>query len=108
MIMESGYEWLLPIIISGSGGFTVGFIVGYALKKFLKLVMIVLGLFLAMLFLLCYMGIVVLNYEKLMVLLASLMETIKEGAGKFVNWATVNIPFWGCFSVGALLGLKVG
>ncbi|RLE62641.1 MAG: hypothetical protein DRJ49_00285 [Thermoprotei archaeon] len=108
MIPGSGYEWLLPIVVSGGGGFVMGFIVGYALKKFLKLAMIILGLFLALLLLLCYMGIVMVDYEKLMSLIATLLDNLKEGAGKFVNWATVNIPFWGCFSVGALLGIKVG
>ena len=65
-------ESLGPTAATLGGGFFVGILIGYALKKVIKLLAIVVGLFLAGLAYLQYHDIAVINCNKL--------QTISEGA----------------------------
>jgi uncharacterized membrane protein (Fun14 family) len=67
-----------------SGGFFVGILIGYALKKVIKLVAIVVGLFLAGLAYLQYHHIANINWNKL--------QTVSEGALATVANLTMQIP----------------
>jgi uncharacterized membrane protein (Fun14 family) len=66
------------------GGFFVGILIGYALKKVIKLVSVVFGLFLAGLAYLQYHQITIINWNKL--------QIISEGAITTLSNALTQIP----------------
>src|SRR5687768_16469200 len=66
------------------GGFFVGILVGYALKKVIKLLAVIVGLFLAGLAYLQYHHIANINWNKL--------QTVSEGALTTVANLTMQIP----------------
>ncbi len=65
-------ESFIPTAATMSGGFFVGILIGYALKKVIKLVAVTVGLFLAGLAYLQYQQIANINWNKL--------QTVSEGA----------------------------
>jgi uncharacterized membrane protein (Fun14 family) len=65
-------ETFAPTAASLSGGFFVGVLIGYALKKVIKLLAVIAGLFLAGLAYLQYHQIANINWNKL--------QTVSEGA----------------------------
>jgi len=99
---------LMPIVLTASGGFIVGFLIGYGLKKFLKIVAAILGLFLLGLLALNYTGIITINYATLEELVIKAVSLVKKEAGKFVNWLTISVPFSGGLIAGLVLGFKKG
>jgi len=86
----------------GIGGIG-GFIVGYALKKLSKLIVIVLGLFIAALLYLGIQGIIGINYDSLWNALANSL-----GMAEWIVGLVSLLPFAGSFIVGFLLGFKLG
>ncbi len=66
------------------GGFFVGLLIGYALKKVIKLLAVIVGLFLAGLAYLQYHQIAYINWNKL--------QTVSEGALTTVANLTMQIP----------------
>jgi uncharacterized membrane protein (Fun14 family) len=74
-----------PTAATMSGGFFVGILIGYALKKVIKIVAIVVGLFLAGLAYLQYNQIANINWNKL--------QTVSEGAITTLANLTMQIPF---------------
>jgi uncharacterized membrane protein (Fun14 family) len=69
------------------GGFFVGFLIGYALKKVIKLLAVIVGLFLAGLAYLQYHQIANINWNKL--------QTVSEGAITTISNAITQIPGFG-------------
>ena len=65
-------ENFVPTAATLGGGFFVGILIGYALKKVIKLVAVIFGLFLAGLAYLQYHQIAYINWNKL--------QTVSEGA----------------------------
>jgi uncharacterized membrane protein (Fun14 family) len=90
----------------GIGGIG-GFIVGYALKKLSKLLVIVLGLFIVALLYLGVKGIISINYDALWNALANSLG-IAESAFSWIVGLISLLPFAGSFIVGFLLGFKLG
>ena len=70
--MNSIIESFGPTAATIGGGFFVGILIGYALKKVIKLLAVIVGLFLAGLAYLQYHQIVNINWNKL--------QTVSEGA----------------------------
>jgi uncharacterized membrane protein (Fun14 family) len=73
-----------PIAASIGGGFFVGVLMGYALKKVIKLAAVVVGLFLAALTYLQYQQIANVNWDKL--------QAISKGAIIAIANATTQLP----------------
>jgi uncharacterized membrane protein (Fun14 family) len=73
-----------PAAATLGGGFFVGILIGYALKKVIKLVAVIFGLFLAGLAYLQYHQIAYINWNKL--------QTVSEGALTTVANLTMQIP----------------
>jgi uncharacterized membrane protein (Fun14 family) len=69
------------------GGFFVGILIGYALKKVIKIVAVIVGLFLAALAYLQYHQIANINWNKL--------QTVSEGAITTLSNAIIQIPGFG-------------
>jgi uncharacterized membrane protein (Fun14 family) len=81
--MNSIVECLAPTAASLGGGFFVGILIGYALKKVIKLVAVIVGLFLAGLAYLQYHQIANINWNKL--------QTVSEGAITTLSNAIIHI-----------------
>jgi uncharacterized membrane protein (Fun14 family) len=84
-----------------------GFIVGYAVKKISKLIIIVIGLFLIALIYLGTSGIISINYGALWDALAGALGL----AGSAFSWLVgiiALLPFAGSFIAGFLFGFKIG
>ena len=77
-------ESLGPTAATVGGGFFVGILIGYALKKVIKLAAVIGGLFLAGLAYLQYHQIVYVNWNKL--------QTVYEGAITTLSNAITQIP----------------
>jgi uncharacterized membrane protein (Fun14 family) len=77
-------ESFVPAAATMDGGFFVGVLIGYALKKVIKLVSIIVGLFLAGLAYLQYNQIANINWNKL--------QTVSEGAITTLSNAITQIP----------------
>jgi uncharacterized membrane protein (Fun14 family) len=73
-----------PTAASLGGGFFVGVLIGYALKKVIKLVAVIVGLFLAGLAYLQYQQIANINWNKL--------QAMSEGAITTLSNLTMQIP----------------
>jgi uncharacterized membrane protein (Fun14 family) len=76
-----------PAAATLGGGFFVGVLIGYALKKVIKLVAIVIGLFLAGLAYLQYNQIANINWNKL--------QTVLEGTITTLSNAITQMPAFG-------------
>ena len=75
---------MAPTAATTSGGFFVGILIGYALKKVIKLVAVIVGLFLAGLAYLQYHQIANINWNK--------VQTVSEGAITTLSNAAMQIP----------------
>jgi uncharacterized membrane protein (Fun14 family) len=76
-----------PAAATLGGGFFVGVLIGYALKKVIKLLAVIVGLFLAGLAYLQHYQIANINWNKL--------QTVSEGAITTLSTAIVQIPGFG-------------
>jgi uncharacterized membrane protein (Fun14 family) len=100
-------EFISPLAFQLGVGGVGGFVVGFAIKKLSKLVLVLIGLFLLALIYLGARGIININYDTLWSGLSSLLGL----AGSAFSWLVGVIsllPFAGSFLVGFLLGLKLG
>src|SRR3954451_13667025 len=77
-------ESLAPIAATLGGGFFVGVLIGYALKKVIKLLAVIVGLFLAGLAYLQYHQIANINWNKL--------QQVSEGTITTISNAVTQIP----------------
>jgi uncharacterized membrane protein (Fun14 family) len=80
-------ESFAPTAGTMGGGFFVGILIGYALKKVIKLLAVIVGLFLAGLAYLQYHQIANINWNKL--------QTVSEGAITTLSNAIIHIPGFG-------------
>jgi uncharacterized membrane protein (Fun14 family) len=100
-------EVVSPLVFQLGVGGVGGFVVGYALKKLSKLILILIGLFILALIYLSTQGVININYGSLWSALSGLI-----GLGSSVfSWLIGVIsllPFAASFIGGFLLGLKLG
>jgi uncharacterized membrane protein (Fun14 family) len=100
-------EVVSPLVFQLGVGGVGGFVVGYALKKLSKLILILIGLFILALIYLSTQGVININYGSLWSALSGLI-----GLGSSVfSWLISVIsllPFAASFIGGFLLGLKLG
>jgi uncharacterized membrane protein (Fun14 family) len=82
--MNSIVDTFGPTAASLGGGFFVGILIGYALKKIIKIAAVIIGLFLAGLAYLQYHQIANINWNKL--------QTVFEGAITTLANLTMQIP----------------
>jgi uncharacterized membrane protein (Fun14 family) len=100
------------------GGFFVGMLIGYALKKVVKIVAIVIGLFFAGLAYLQYQQIVAINWNKVPQLSQSVVTTLanvttqipgfNSGHPPDISISNFGIPLTGSMSVGFAIGFMRG
>ncbi len=100
-------EVISPLVFQLGVGGIGGFVVGYALKRLSKLILILIGLFILALIYLGTQGILNINYGALWDGLSRLIGS----AGSAFSWLVGVIsllPFAGSFIVGFPLGLELG
>ena len=99
----------LPSVVGyqlGIGGIG-GFIVGYALKKIAKLIIILLGLVILFFLYLTTRAIISINYAELGTAVGELLGFASQAAAWAVGVVSL-LPFMGSFVGGFLLGFKIG
>jgi len=107
-----------PGFIASSVGFggVAGFLIGYAVKKVVKITMILVGLFIAAMAYLGYQGIIMVNWDKLALSASNVTSGVGNATGQaagasdqFAN-ALVNfgIPFTGTFAAAFVFGFMKG
>jgi len=100
------------------GGFLVGILIGYAIKKVVKVVAIIVGLFFAGLAYLQYQQIVTINWNKVPQLSQNVVETLanattqipgfNSGHSADIAISNFGIPLTGSMSVGFTIGFVRG
>jgi uncharacterized membrane protein (Fun14 family) len=91
---------LFPIGIGG----TSGFLVGYATKKIVKLLMVLLGLFTLSLLYLMHKEVIQINSERLLETISSIVAQIADFLLSTIDY----LPLSGSFLAGLVLGLAKG
>ena len=100
-------ELIPPVVYQLGVGAICGFIIGFAIKKAMKLLMIIAGFFLLILVYLGYSGVITINFEKLLQAVGNLLSWGQQAA----DWLTIiisTLPLTGSFILGLILGFKVG
>ncbi len=100
-------ELIPPVVYQLGVGAICGFIIGFAIKKAIKLLMIIAGFFLLILVYLGYSGVITINFEKLLQAVGNLLSWGQQAA----DWLTIiisTLPLTGSFILGLILGFKVG
>jgi uncharacterized membrane protein (Fun14 family) len=91
---------LFPLSIGGVGGF----LIGYAMKKAIKVLLVFFGLYLLSLYYLVYVEVIRVNNEKLFEIFSSLL-TYAVG---FLANTLAYLPISGSFALGFTLGIVKG
>lgn len=99
---------VLPSVVYqlGVGGIG-GFIVGFAVKKISKLIVVLIGLLVIFLLYLGTSGIISINYEELWNALANTLHLVGQMAEWLISLISL-LPFMGSFIAGFVLGFKLG
>jgi uncharacterized membrane protein (Fun14 family) len=100
-------EVISPLVFQLGVGGVGGFIVGYAIKKISKIIVVIMGLFLLALLYLSTQGILIIKWDGLW----NALSTSLGLAGTAFSWLVGVIsllPFAASFLVGFLLGFKMG
>ena len=111
--MELDFGFIASSI--GFGGIA-GFLIGYAMKKVVKITMILIGLFVAAMAYLGYQGIIMVNWDKLAAQASNATAGIGNVTGQAADAtdqmanALVNfgIPFTGTFAAAFVFGFMKG
>jgi uncharacterized membrane protein (Fun14 family) len=109
---------LFPTVATIGGGFFAGILIGYAIKKVLKVVAIIVGLFFAGLAYLQYQQIVAINWNKVPKLSQNVVTTLANatthipgfngGHSADISISNFGIPLTGSISVGFTIGFIRG
>jgi len=111
---------MYPLLPTMGGGFFVGIVIGYALKKVVKIVAIVVGLFFVGLAYLQYQQIINLNWNKLQQVSQNAAVTILNGTKHIPGLTNVSshttslaisdfgIPLTGSAAIGFTIGFMKG
>ena len=108
---------LAPFAGTVGGGFLVGFITGYAIKKVIKLAAVIVSLFIAVLAYLEYQRILSVNWHKVEAVSQNGIDWVADasthvsstiGASHTGTLSNVGIPLVSSVSAGFVLGLTRG
>ncbi len=107
-----GVESLGSIATSLISGTVVGILVGYAVKKVLRIVLVILGTFFAALAYLNYQGLLSVNWEKMEIISRGILTTLvdSEITGNTANpiLSNLGLPLTGGMAMGFALGFVKG
>ena len=100
-------SFLSPLAYQFGVGGVGGFIAGYALKKLMKLVVVIIGLFILALVYLGYKGILSVNYDALGNSVSGALGLTGQAAD-LITPIIAHLPFAGAFGLAFFLGFKIG
>ena len=100
-------EIATPLMFQLGTGAIGGFVVGYAIKKVAKLIVVLIGIFLLALVYLSSQGILEVNYGKLNTAVGDWLRNAGMAAG-LLTPIIAHLPFAGSFTAGLFLGFKMG
>jgi uncharacterized membrane protein (Fun14 family) len=100
-------EILSPLAYQLGIGGIGGLVIGYAFKKISKLIIVLIGFFIIVLFYLGVRGIISINYDALWKALANSLG-MAESAFSWIVGVISLLPLAGSLVVGFLLGFKLG
>ena len=98
---------LTPFVFQLGVGGIAGFIVGYAVKKIAKILVIISGLFFLGLLYLGYAGIISINHAALEDVASEVVGTAWQ-TQSWISTVVANVPFAATFIAGLGIGLKMG
>jgi len=110
-------EHIGPVAATVGAGFFAGILIGYALKKVVKLVAVVIGLFFAGIAYLQYQQILNINWNKLQVASQNTLSTLANAATQIPGFSgsdhtgvisNIGIPLTGSMSMGIAIGFLKG
>lgn len=107
MVVRLSADFLNELLIQLGFGGGAGFIVGFAFKKMMKTILVLIGLFFLALQYLDYVGFIELHYDRLVQAAQGWVSTF-QGNLSALTFLTANIPLAGGFAVGFSLGFKKG
>lgn len=108
---------LAPFVGTVGGGFFIGFITGYAIKKVIKLAAVIVGLFIAALAYLEYQRILSVDWHKVHAILQNGIDWVSDALTHVSNTidsshtgtlSNIGIPLASSVSAGFVLGLARG
>ena len=99
-ISESFAPVLFQIVIGGIGGF----LIGYVIKKVLKIALLLLAIVFSLMFL-AYTNVIDVDYDELSGMAATFVTAI-DPALNFITPLLANIPFIVCLIIGFFLGIR--
>ena len=106
---------IAPLVGTVGGGFFLGFITGYAIKKVLKLAAVIVGLFIAALAYLEYQRIVSVDWNRIQLVsqngfvwITNAIAHVSSTIGSTHSVAHIGIPLASSASAGMMLGLSRG
>lgn len=105
---SAGAGNLSPAFLRLGFGFFVGFAIGYALRSFLKLVLVFVGIQLIALFGLSYVEWVTVNWAAMNAFFDGFVERVQQEAGAFQTFVTGSLPTAGLASLGLYTGFRRG
>ena len=85
----------------------MGFGVGFAIKKILKLLLVILGVFFVGLQYLSFQGFIDINYDRFESVFTNAIGMMSTGLD-LPSFLTMNIPFMASFGLGLAVGFKKG
>jgi len=100
-------ELIPPVLYQLGVGAICGFIIGFSIKKALKRLILLAGIFLSILLYLGYSGIITINFDKLLDAVKNLFGLGEQISGWLILVIST-LPLTGSFIVGLILGFKVG
>ena len=105
---EEGVTSYSPFFVKGGLSFFAGFAIGFALRAFFKVSLLVIGLLLLAFFGLSYSGVDVIHIDwtKLDGYFDQLVAAVKEQAGGFKTFVTGSLPSAALATLGLLTGFK--
>ncbi len=105
---DEGVTSYSPFFVKGGLSFFAGFAIGFALRAFFKISLLVIGLLLLAFFGLSYAGVDVIHIDwtKLDGYFDQLVAAVKEQAGGFKTFITGSLPSAALASLGLLTGFK--
>ena len=108
------------LAVTAGGGFFSGILIGYALKKIIKIVVIIAGFFLAPLAYLQYQQIANINWDKLQAISADIFTTLANATPQIPDFdgignispelvmTNLGIPLTGSLAIGFTIGFMRG
>jgi len=100
-------ELIPPVVYQLGVGAICGFIIGFAIKKAIKLLILLAGFFLLILIYLGYSGIITINFDKLFEAVKNMLNLGQQASG-WIAPIISTLPLTGSFILGLILGFKAG